>query len=319
MGKFTVKAENNELVLKNTNGDHVIIPAKNRAWVQKKLQEGCHDCIDKLVESLPIASEYAAEGTLIPTEPPATPPIMERPTYEDSLALYENALLVKDFYERNKRYAKDPSRRQPISTLPKRLEQSLAGMQNKERRNYTTSTIVDGKRQTVVVPVSDFNKPLVENPNQYYQREIENNVLNMNAPMALIDKRIPPNLVRFYKEKIDKNPDLVTVATYDPEQIRPKGGRQEEETETDTVTKKTPVPVVVTKTEPKPKREYTDEEKRRLIKSAAITGRVPFGTSNNRPMNSPGPAGRGGYTNRLDGKGATATTIQKFLELFKRK
>jgi hypothetical protein len=60
--KINVTAEHNELVLKNTKGDHVIIPARNRSWVQKKLQEGCHDCIDKLVESLPVANEYTRNG-----------------------------------------------------------------------------------------------------------------------------------------------------------------------------------------------------------------------------------------------------------------
>jgi hypothetical protein len=311
MGKFTVKAESNELVLKNAKGDHVIIPAKNRTWVQKKLQEGCHDCIDKLVESLPIASEYAAEGTLIPTGPPVTPPVMAKPTYADSLALYENALALREFYNKNKQYAQDLSRSQPIATLPKRLDQSLAGMQNKENRNYRTNVIVDGKRQSTVVPVSEFNKPVVENPNQYYQREIENNVLNMNAPMALIDKRIPPDVVNFYKERIKQNPDLVTVATYNPETIRPKM-RPAGDT---TIISPAPAPILP----PARKPEMTPEEKRRLIKSGAVTGRVSFGTSNNRPMNSPGAAGRGGYTNRLDGKGANATTIQRFLELFKRK
>lgn len=339
MGKFTVEAEHNELVLKNNHGDHVIIPAKNRAWVQRKLQEGCHDCIDRLVESLPIAKEYAGDGTIIPakkkpqpakpapvavappvvaTPPSIPPPVVNTPTYDDSLALYNNALQLKQFYENNKQYASDPTRSQPIQTLPVRLNQSLAGMQNKQDRNYRTNVIVDGKRQATVVPVSDFNQPS-QNPNQYYQREIENSVLNMNAPMALIDKRIPPNMVQFYREKVDKNPDLVTVATYDPDKIKPKMPPPPPVVVTPSDTLPSPAPVIVpTSVTPKPKKIYTEEEKRKLLKSSAITGRVPFGTSNNRPMNSPGPSGRGGWRNRLDGRGAIPTAVQKFIELFKR-
>lgn len=354
MGKFTVEAENNELVLKNTKGDHVIIPAKNRAWVQKKLQEGCHDCIDKLVESLPVAKEYAGDGTVVPAKkktpppkppvvvaplaaplvaplaaplrapvaaPPPTAPLMEepyeRPTSEDSLNLYNNAREVLAWYKDNPRYAEDLTRKQPISTLPTRLAQSLAGMENKEKRGYKTALINDNKRTGAVLPVSEFNKPVLENPAQYYQREIENNVLNMSAPMPLIDRRINPDVVKFYREKIKQSPDLVTIATYDPEKIRPRGIiRRPEETTDTTITKTTPDPVIE-KTEPKPKKVYTEEEKRKLLKSSAVTGRVSFGTSNNRPMNSPGASGRGGTTNRLDGKGAIPTVVQRFFELFK--
>lgn len=351
--KINVTAEHNELVLKNAKGDHVIIPAKNRAWVKKKLQEGCHDCIDKLVESLPVAKEYAEDGTVVPakkktpppkpplvaaplaaplrapvtppptppTPPPTAPPIMEesyaRPTSEDSLNLYNNAREVLEWYKNNPQYAEDPTRKQPISTLPTRLAQSLAGMEHKEKRGFRTTLINDNKRTGSVLPVSEFNKPVLENPAQYYQREIENNVLNMSAPMPLIDRRINPDLVKFYREKIKQSPDLVTIATYDPEKIRPRGIiKKPEETTDTTITRTNPDPVIE-KTEPKPKKVYTEEEKRKLLKSSAVTGRVPFGTSNNRPMNSPGAAGRGGTTNRLDGKGAIPTVVQRFFELFK--
>ena len=66
---LNVEAEHNELVLKNNHGDYVIIPADKRDWVKTKLAEGCHTCIDSLVESLPIMDDYAEEGTVIPGEP----------------------------------------------------------------------------------------------------------------------------------------------------------------------------------------------------------------------------------------------------------
>jgi hypothetical protein len=61
-----VEAEHNELILENSHGDKVIIPANKRNWVKQKLSEGCHDCIDSLVETLPVADEYAQDGTVIP-------------------------------------------------------------------------------------------------------------------------------------------------------------------------------------------------------------------------------------------------------------
>jgi len=61
---ITVEAENNELILKNKKGDYVIIPANKRNWVKSKIKEKCHTCIDSLVESLPVASQYAEFGSV---------------------------------------------------------------------------------------------------------------------------------------------------------------------------------------------------------------------------------------------------------------
>ncbi|MCA9495373.1 MAG: hypothetical protein KC589_00385, partial [Nanoarchaeota archaeon] len=61
-----VEAEHNELILENSHGDKVIIPANKRNWVKQKLSEGCHDCIDSLVETLPVASQYAQDGSVYP-------------------------------------------------------------------------------------------------------------------------------------------------------------------------------------------------------------------------------------------------------------
>lgn len=62
---INIEAENNELILKNDAGDYVIIPANKRAWVRRKLKEGCHSCIDMLVETLPTLEDYAQGGSVI--------------------------------------------------------------------------------------------------------------------------------------------------------------------------------------------------------------------------------------------------------------
>ena len=62
-----VEGEHNEIILENTHGDIVIIPANKRNWVKQKLSENCHDCIDSLVETLPVASQYAQDGSVYPT------------------------------------------------------------------------------------------------------------------------------------------------------------------------------------------------------------------------------------------------------------
>ena len=65
--KIEVNAEHNEIILENSNGDIVIIPANKRNWVKQKLSENCHGCIDSLVETLPVASQYAQDGSVYPT------------------------------------------------------------------------------------------------------------------------------------------------------------------------------------------------------------------------------------------------------------
>lgn len=63
---INIEAEGSELILKNKAGDYVIIPKKYRTKVQDMIKEGCHSCIDSLVETLPVMEDYAQDGTLFP-------------------------------------------------------------------------------------------------------------------------------------------------------------------------------------------------------------------------------------------------------------
>ena len=66
-----IEAEKDELVLQNESGDYAIIPADRRAEVQQLLNDGCYECIDKIVSELPSMSDYAEEGMVISNDPPA--------------------------------------------------------------------------------------------------------------------------------------------------------------------------------------------------------------------------------------------------------
>lgn len=70
---INIEAEGNELVLKNKAGDYVIIPKKYRTEVQDMIKDGCHGCIDSLVETLPVMEDYAEDGSLYPEEPVINP------------------------------------------------------------------------------------------------------------------------------------------------------------------------------------------------------------------------------------------------------
>jgi len=93
--KFNVEAENEEIILKNNHGDHVIIPANKRNWVLKKIKAGCNTCIDALVETLPVASEYAEFGSIYGggDEEAATSEEAKRKSFVDKIEEH------KKFYE----------------------------------------------------------------------------------------------------------------------------------------------------------------------------------------------------------------------------
>lgn len=61
-----INVEGGEIAIRNSHGDLAIIPKDKRDWVKQKLSEGCHNCIDSLVETLPVMEDYAQDGTLLP-------------------------------------------------------------------------------------------------------------------------------------------------------------------------------------------------------------------------------------------------------------
>jgi hypothetical protein len=66
---INIEAEGSELILRNKAGDYVIIPKKYRTEVQGMIKDGCHGCIDALVDTLPVMADYAPDGSLIPATP----------------------------------------------------------------------------------------------------------------------------------------------------------------------------------------------------------------------------------------------------------
>ena len=61
---MNIEVEGSELIIKNKVGDYVIIPKKYRIEVKDMIKENCHECIDALVDTLPIMEDYAEDGSL---------------------------------------------------------------------------------------------------------------------------------------------------------------------------------------------------------------------------------------------------------------
>ena len=65
-----VEVEDGEIALENEFGDIVIIPKKYVLEVEGMVEDGCHTCIDSLVDTLPKMADKAKEGTVIPDTDP---------------------------------------------------------------------------------------------------------------------------------------------------------------------------------------------------------------------------------------------------------
>jgi hypothetical protein len=145
------------------------------------------------------------------------------PTMADSLALYNNANKVLNYYK-GKKY-------QNLSSGEKYRKKNYYKERNKEsleqfiRRNKMNSVLFSrgtGSEMTSI-PIDSYYKRL-DDGNRYFQREGASAILDMRAPMQLFDDRITPTMLNFYRN-IDKNDpltdDYVSIFSYDPILVKP--------------------------------------------------------------------------------------------------
>jgi hypothetical protein len=63
--KKQIEVEGGELAIRNSHGDIVIIPKKNRIEVEGMIKDKCWSCVDAFVDTLPVMADYAEDGSLI--------------------------------------------------------------------------------------------------------------------------------------------------------------------------------------------------------------------------------------------------------------
>lgn len=143
-----------------------------------------------------------------PNQPP-----QKKPSTADSLALYNNAKQVRDYYLKNPDYQTlTPPVNRPGSELFKRND---AGLQLMKNNNYFTMQ-PGGVNSTKITP--DQYRKNIDN-NRYYQRENQNAMLDINSPMSLFDKRVSPQYEASYYN--NKTGDVVNLNQYDPIAVKP--------------------------------------------------------------------------------------------------
>jgi hypothetical protein len=141
----------------------------------------------------------------------------KKPTTADSLALYNNAKQVEDYYI-NQKYNKHNEKQVSFPAGFMTQWNDINATNFAKGNNTLTET---GNRR---VPISEYRKDI--NQNQYYQREMADAVLDTRAPMGMYDKRIDPQIVAQYdatRNTPNENlkDDAVEIYKYDPIAIKP--------------------------------------------------------------------------------------------------
>ena len=79
MSKQQIEVQGGKLNLtRNSHGDVVIIPKRDLKSIQQMIDDGCNDCIDSFVNTLPSASDYAEDGSVYPVAPESDPTFQNR-------------------------------------------------------------------------------------------------------------------------------------------------------------------------------------------------------------------------------------------------
>jgi hypothetical protein len=73
MKKQNIEVEGEEILLMSKEGHYAVIPAKHRQEVMDMVKDGCDDCINNYIQTLPKERDYAEDGSLYPEEPIINP------------------------------------------------------------------------------------------------------------------------------------------------------------------------------------------------------------------------------------------------------
>lgn len=95
-----VEVEGKEIALRNSHGDIVIIPKKDRERIQDLINTKCWDCIDSYVSGLPTLSDYAQDGTVVPDD---IDPMTGSPYHKNIVRVRENNI-IKEYDVNSKEY-----------------------------------------------------------------------------------------------------------------------------------------------------------------------------------------------------------------------
>ncbi|CAB4162137.1 hypothetical protein UFOVP778_30 [uncultured Caudovirales phage] len=154
------------------------------------------------------------------------------PTEEDSLVLYNNAIKVVQFYDSNRSYQLTNSieletvkqKRDVFEQLKEArrmfniIRREIANLSESEKK-FSAGKPRTGYKD---ISYSDYYQEVDEY--RFYQRELENQIINANAQIPIYDSRIAPILVNTYQNSDSASVyfgDLVQIPLYVPVVVKP--------------------------------------------------------------------------------------------------
>jgi hypothetical protein len=154
------------------------------------------------------------------------------PTEEDSLVLYNNAIKVVQFYDSNRSYQLTNSielettrqKRDIFEQLKEArrmfniIRREVANLSEAEKK-FSAGKPKPGYKD---ISYSDYYQEVDEY--RFYQRELENQIINSNAQIPIYDYRIAPILVNTYQNSDSASVyfgDLVQIPLYVPVVVKP--------------------------------------------------------------------------------------------------
>ena len=212
---INIEAEGSELILKNKAGDYVIIPKKYRTEVQDMVKDGCHGCIDRLVETLPVMNDYAEDGSLFPdwnkVKATLNPKNWGVSDYSDKGNRHQAYAAArkageKEFMWNNKRFNTDYDlSKEEISNKGNRLVNTALKMAEKKVDTYRPPLGKKEKIQSFVTGKEKFtSQPCVTAVCNMYKKA----GINSGIPEGVYDNRIFANSYKDYGFELIPNNDL---------------------------------------------------------------------------------------------------------------
>lgn len=141
-------------------------------------------------------------------------------TFEDSLMLYNNAVKVINFYENNKDYVKTEVRQ--ITSEYDKVEIFKQLADARRLFKIIRAEFPASNKKYKDITYAQYYKPL--DKYRFYQRELENQLVNADAEISLYDYRISPLVVNFYKNTNPEHScysDIVNIPLYAPVVVKP--------------------------------------------------------------------------------------------------
>jgi hypothetical protein len=151
-----------------------------------------------------------------------------KPTTQDSLDLYNNSLAVENFYKKSKApygfqdYTPSPYGKMLLKNPFSELDKANREYNEKIKAGPVQDIIKNNTKQTIrgANKLSSIYRNNIDK-NKFTQRDYSHGTLNIDAPMALYDRRIKPTMVSSYSNLSPFVNDDVEIFKYDPIAVKP--------------------------------------------------------------------------------------------------